>query len=172
MSFIDKFLNMMNLNPEDEDEEYFDDYDDEPEFEEEKASRFPFGQSERKRDKEDIPVKSSPTKILPIRQNKQQKQVNEEMEVCIIRPTSVEDAREITETLLNGRTVLLNMEGINLDVAQRIIDFTSGSCFALNGNLQKVSNYIFVLTPPNVEISGDIQEFIGSFDNSPIQTDL
>ena len=44
------------------------------------------------------------------------------MEVCVIKPNSVEDAREITETLLSGRTVILNLEGLDLEVAQRIID--------------------------------------------------
>ena len=53
------------------------------------------------------------------------------MEVCVIKPTSVEDAREITETLLNNRTVVLNVEGLDVEIAQRIIDFTSGSCFAM-----------------------------------------
>ena len=49
------------------------------------------------------------------------------MEVCIIKPTSVNDAREVTETLLANRTVVLNLEGLDVDIAQRIIDFTSGS---------------------------------------------
>lgn len=44
------------------------------------------------------------------------------MEVCVIKPTSVEDAREITETLLANRTVVLNLEGLDVDIAQRIID--------------------------------------------------
>jgi cell division inhibitor SepF len=88
------------------------------------------------------------------------------MEVCVIKPTSVEDAREITETLLNGRTVVLNVEGLNVEIAQRIIDFTSGSCFAISGNLQKISNYIFIITPANVDISGDFQNLVDSFDTS------
>ena len=45
------------------------------------------------------------------------------MEVCVIKPSSIEDEIEITDTLLNGRTVVINMEGLNVDVAQRIIDF-------------------------------------------------
>lgn len=89
------------------------------------------------------------------------------MEVCVIKPTSVEDAREITETLLANRTVVLNLEGIDVDIAQRIIDFTSGSCFAINGNLQKISRYIFIITPASVDISGDFQDIIGGgFDDS------
>lgn len=87
------------------------------------------------------------------------------MEVCVIKPTSVEEAREITETLLSNRTVVLNMEGLDVDVAQRIIDFTSGSCYAIRGNLQKISHYIFIITPASVDVSGDFQEILSnSFD--------
>ena len=65
------------------------------------------------------------------------------MEVCVIKPRSMEDTREITDTLLANCTVVLNMEGLDVDIAQRIIDFSSGSCYAIDGNLQKVSNFIF-----------------------------
>ena len=94
------------------------------------------------------------------------------MEVCVIKPTSVDDAREITETLLDNRTVVLNVEGLDVDIAQRIIDFSSGSCFAISGNLQKISNYIFIITPPGVEISGDFLYLMDTFDSSSIQTDF
>ena len=87
------------------------------------------------------------------------------MEVCVIRPHSMEDAREITETLLANCTVVLNVEGLELEIAQRIIDFASGSCYAIDGNLQKISSYIFIITPASVDISGDFQEIItGAFD--------
>ena len=78
----------------------------------------------------------------------------------MIKPASMEDAREITETLLSNRTVVLNMEGLDMDIAQRIIDFASGSCFAINGNLQKIANYIFIITPATVDISGDFQNLL------------
>mgnify|MGYP004476947857 CR=1 FL=1 len=74
------------------------------------------------------------------------------------------DVEEITDTLLNGRTVVINMEGLNVEIAQRIIDFTSGATFAMRGNLQKISNYIFLATPNGVDISGDIQNLMDSFD--------
>jgi len=67
----------------------------------------------------------------------------------------------VTETLLQNRAVVLNLEGLDVDIAQRIIDFTSGSCYAINGNLQKISNYIFIITPQTVEISGDFQDIFG-----------
>ena len=82
------------------------------------------------------------------------------MEVVVVKPTEFEDSREITETLLSNRTVVLNLEGLNVDIAQRIIDFASGSCFAMRGNLQKISHYIFIITPPSVDISGDFQDLI------------
>ena len=87
------------------------------------------------------------------------------MEVVVMKPTSVDDAREITDTLLDNHTVLLNMEGLDVDMAQRIIDFTSGSTYAIDGNLQKISHYIFILTPKNVDVSGDFQQILsGAFD--------
>ena len=83
----------------------------------------------------------------------------------MIKPTTREHARDITETLRAKRTVVLNLEGLDVDIAQRIIDFTSGSCFAISGNLQKISHYIFIITPASVDISGDFQEiFSGSVD--------
>lgn len=108
------------------------------------------------------PVKTA-SKITPISKSSR-KQVSSDMEVCVIKPSSIEDEIEITDTLLNGRTVVINMEGLNVDVAQRIIDFTSGSAYALHGNLQKISNFIFIATPHGVDISGDIQSLMDSFD--------
>ena len=86
------------------------------------------------------------------------------MEVCVIKPRSMEDSREITDTLLANCTVVLNMEGLDADIAQRIIDFSSGSCYAIDGNLQKVSNFIFIITPSGVEVSGDFQEILNCVD--------
>ena len=105
----------------------------------------------------------SQSKITPISKSSR-KQGAASMEVCVIKPSSIEDEIEITETLLNGRTVVINMEGLNVDTAQRIIDFTSGSTYALHGNLQKISNFIFLATPNGVDISGDIQNIMDSFD--------
>jgi len=114
-------------------------------------------------EEEEPPVKSKSQKVTPIRQSGRKQ--GSGMEVCVIKPTSIEDAREITETLLANRTVVLNLEGLDVDIAQRIIDFTSGSCFAISGNLQKISHYIFIITPAIVDISGDFQEILsGSFD--------
>ncbi len=157
MSVMDKFLNAMKLN--DEEDEYYDDYyDDEPEPVKKAAPV----REESNPDEERI-IRKPAAKVTPMRQTK--KMPGTGMEVCVIKPTTVEDAREITETLLANRTVVLNLEGLDVDIAQRIIDFTSGSCFAISGNLQKISHYIFIITPAIVDISGDFQEILsGSFD--------
>lgn len=156
MGVMDKFLNYMKLTEDEED--YYDDdyYDEEPEEMPKKISvKEPLREENNER-----PRKSS-SKVTPLRQPR--KVINSGgMEVCVIKPTSVEDAREITETLLANRTVVLNLEGLDVDIAQRIIDFTSGSTFAISGSLQKISHYIFIITPASVDISGDFQEIINS----------
>ena len=161
MGVMDKFLNAMKLN--DDDDDYYDDdyYDEDPI--EEKQKKLPMTKETPKDLEEDKPVTKKPVpKVTPMRQAKK---TGNGMEVCVIKPTSIEDAREITETLLANRTVVLNLEGLDVDIAQRIIDFTSGSCFAISGNLQKISHYIFIITPAIVDISGDFQEILsGSFD--------
>lgn len=178
MGVLDKFLNIMNLNPDDEDDDFYnEDYDYEDDYEEEPAERRSSSrkekkagrnQSQREESAKEISSKSS-TKVTPIRPVR--KSTVNGMEVCVIKPSSVEDAREITETLLNNRTVILNVEGLNLEIAQRIIDFTSGSCFAISGNLQKISNYIFIITPANVDISGDFLSLVDSFEGG-IRTEI
>lgn len=163
MGVMDKFLNYMKLN---DDEEYDadDDYlDDDDEYADEAPVK-----KQKDTPAEDKPVIKKPaTKVTPMpRNNSRRMQGSDGMQVCVIKPTSVEDAREITETLLDNRTVVLNLEGLDVDVAQRIIDFTSGSCFAISGNLQKISHYIFIITPASVDISGDFQDILngGSFE--------
>lgn len=169
MSLLDKFLNAMRLNDDDDDYDFGnDDYLDDAYEEKTKKS---FKSREKTEVHEEEPVKErvvkTAPKITPISKGSR-KQVGAGMEVCVIKPTSVEDAREITETLLNGRTVVLNVEGLNVEIAQRIIDFTSGSCFAISGNLQKISNYIFIITPANVDISGDFLNIVDAFGTGEI----
>lgn len=176
MGVLDKFLDIMKLSDDEDDDDIFDD-EFEDDFEDEKPKKGLF-KKDRKLDFDDeddddfFEPKSKTTrsasnnKVTPMRQTN--KKTN--MEVCVIKPTTVDDAREITETLLSGSTVILNLEGLDLEVAQRIIDFTSGATFAINGNLQKISNYIFLVTPTNVGISGDLTDLLNSsFDTASIK---
>lgn len=107
--------------------------------------------------RQDKAVRSS-SKITPMRSNKRGAA---NMEVCVIKPASMDDTKEIADTLVDNSTVILNLEGIDVELAQRIIDFTSGACYSLGGTLQKVSSYIFVLGPYNVDITGDLQNILG-----------
>ena len=163
MGVMDKFLNYMKLNDEEDEGFYDDDYlDDEEEVEPVKK----FGAAKNRQQAQDEEAlddkgkRTSQPKVTPIHRTVTKKMPGTGMEVCVIKPTSVEDAREITETLLANRTVVLNLEGLDVDIAQRIIDFASGSCFAINGNLQKIANYIFIITPATVDISGDFQNLL------------
>ena len=162
MGMMDKLLNAMKLNEMDED------YDVEDYYEEDEPVEKPKKVVMEDIEEEEISSsKKNQSKVTPIRQVK--RAPGNGMEVCVIKPTTVEEAREITETLLDNRTVILNLESIDVEIAQRIIDFASGSTYAINGNLQKISNYIFIITPASVDISGDFQEIIsGTFDVPPI----
>lgn len=163
MGVMDKFLNYMRLTGEEDDDYYDDDYYDDESAEKPKKSVAVKESVQAEAEAEPKQKKAAP-KVTPMRQSPR-KIMGNGMEVCVIKPTSVEDAREITETLLANRTVVLNLEGLDVDIAQRIIDFTSGSTFAISGNLQKISHYIFIVTPASVDISGDFQEILsGSFD--------
>lgn len=165
MSLFDKMLNAMNLG----DDDY---YDDEFDEEEELESRPSF---HRKKENQEPEIKNSSAtknnKITPMRSGRTKgATASTGMEVCVIKPSSYDDAREIGDTLLSGRTVILNMEGLDMGVAQRIIDFMSGTTYALRGNLQKISNFIFVITPASVDISGDLQGIMDAIDLSGIKT--
>lgn len=164
MGVVDKLLNVMKLSDMEDEydgEDYYD--DDEPV---ENIKKAPVIHREDTYEDEK-PTKKVSQKVTPIRSVK--RAPGPGMEVCVIKPTSVDDAREITETLLNNQTVVLNLENLDVEIAQRIIDFASGSTYAISGNLQKISNYIFIITPACVDISGDFQEIVsGTFNVPPI----
>lgn len=157
-----KFLGMFSLTDDyDDDDEDFDedDYDDE----EEETPRFKSKKKEKSRKEEydsEPPARmEKKNNVLPYNR-KTNKSTG--MSVCVIKPNSLEDGREISDTLVSGRAVLLNLEDVDGDMAQRIIDFTSGACYSMGGNLQKVSTFIFVVTPSSVDIEGDFQDLISS----------
>ena len=159
MGLMDKFLGYMKLGDDEDDGYYDDEYDDYDEAPVEKKPKIKSIQKADSYEEEERPRKAL-QKVTPMRPAPRRSGVPG-MNVQVIKPTSVEDAREITETLLENRTVVLNMEGLDIDIAQRIIDFTSGACYSLGGSLQKVSSYIFVLGPYNVDITGDLQNILG-----------
>lgn len=164
---MDKFLDMMHLG--DEEDEFYDDYEEE---EAPVVKRQPkVSAAPKKKPVADFEEASEPRQQSKPRQVRSPKVVPmrsslNAMEVCVIKPSNVEEAREISDTLLTGRAVILNLEGLQVNIAQRIIDFTSGACYSINGNLKMVSNYIFIVTPEAVDISGDFKELFSGSGNS------
>lgn len=144
MGAIDKFLNAMKLNSEVDDDEYYDDYDDEDVVEEKNV----FGKKAKTVEPED----KRNTKVTNFNK-KRQTNVNG-MQIFCIKPQSMEDAKEITETLLENKAVILNLSNVDIDLARRVLDYTIGTTYALAGTLQKITDSIFVAVPEGVDITG------------------
>ncbi len=94
------------------------------------------------------------------------------LEVCIVKPTSFEDSQIICDMLLTGRATVINLEGFDDKLAQRTMDFVSGSVYAINGKLHRISSSIFIVSPDTVDISGDYLDMIHEnvFDPPTFQT--
>ena len=158
-----KFFEKFSKKKTDEEEDYLD--DEEPEKEPVKpapakvSAKTAAAKAPARQERVSRPASSS--KITPMRSGSKRSSQAVNMEVCVIKPTTMEEAREIADTLVDNSTVILNLEGIDVELAQRIIDFTSGACYSLGGSLQQVSSYIFVLGPYNVDITGDLQNILG-----------
>lgn len=110
--------------------------------------------SENRRDKALRSEKSASNKIVPIRTT------SKGLEVVIMKPATFEDSQEICDMLLSGRAVVVNLEGFDPDIAQRIMDFISGAVYAISGKLHQISRYIFIFSPDNIDISGDYLDLV------------
>ena len=131
-AIVNKLLEVFGLPENDEnEEEYIDEELMEEEIEEPKERSF-FGK-----------------KIVNMPQTQQVRMV-------ISQPTSFEQAEEICTYLKNRKSVIVNLEYVNKDVARRIVDVMSGAVHALDGHIQKISNSIFLIAPTYYEISTEI----------------
>ena len=79
-----------------------------------------------------------------------------QLQVVLVKPERFEDASTVADHLNAKRTVVLNLESANKDVARRILDFLSGVAYANDGQIKKVANCTFIITPYNVGIMGDL----------------
>ena len=78
------------------------------------------------------------------------------IELKVVKPESYKNASQIADHLLNGRTVVLNLESTNKETARRLIDFLTGAAYAIGGDIKKVSNNTYVITPgDSVNVSGE-----------------
>ena len=134
MSFIDE-LKKLTHPYEDEDEEEFDDFEEVP-----RKDTF-----EDRRNK----TEDRRNKVVNIRATTQLKGV-------LVKPERFENASEIADHLKDKRTVVLNLESTNKDVARRLVDFLSGVAYAGEGKIKKVAANTYLITPYHVDIEGDL----------------
>lgn len=136
--FKDKLQRMINP-PDDEYEDY---YDDEPQDD--------VGYDDRR------PSYSSYSRIDP-RENKVVSfNQRSQMQMVVYKPSSFgEETRNIADELLRRNTVVLNLEKTDKDAARRIVDFLSGVAYANNGRLKPIASNIVIITPYNVDLTGD-----------------
>ena len=123
---------------EDEDEDYDDDFEDAPQKE-------PVFEDRRIRDR----AEDRRNKVVNIHATTQ-------LKVVLVKPERFENASEIADHLKEKRTVVLNLESTNKDVARRLIDFLSGVAYAGEGKIKKVAANTYIITPYSVDIMGDL----------------
>lgn len=148
--------------PYDEDPEYDEPYDNEPDEDEPPARRrTPLRDVNKNREPEYTSGRRTPStgRANP---NVYSINTNVQMQVVVIQPTCYEDAQQICDQVKAKKPVVVNLEQVEYPVAQRIMDFLSGTCYSLEGSIQRVANNIFVIAPENVEISGEFKEEIKS----------
>ncbi|WP_294156642.1 cell division protein SepF [uncultured Clostridium sp.] len=105
--------------------------------------------------------------IEPVITNKKNNKVvnihtSTSVKVTITKPVDYEEATEICEALKNRRIVLVNTTVLELKIAQRLLDFISGSCYALGGELQQIEKGVYLLSPSNVEVTNELKNELSS----------
>ncbi|MDE5862935.1 MAG: cell division protein SepF [Lachnospiraceae bacterium] len=170
-SGVNKFMDFLKLSePEDDfEDDLFDDDEEEEDYYEppkkkikDKPGRAYYDDYE---DEDYVPKKpkarpakpASPSKLVSINSRNNNRSSNQ---VIVIKPQEFNEAQRVTDYLKEGRTIIINMEGIEVHAAQRIIDFIGGACYALDGSLQAISANIFIAAPDNIEVSGDLRDEI------------
>lgn len=79
-----------------------------------------------------------------------------QLQVVLVKPEGFEEAASIADNLNARRTVVLNLESANREVARRLLDFLSGVAYANNGQIKRVANSTYIITPYNVDVMGDL----------------
>lgn len=190
MSFIDKVSNILRMDYnqddyDDYDEDFDDDFDEDEEEtrQPERVSRTSY--RDKYEDEDDEPSyskrsshakSSSRSSFMSKSSNKNARNVvpmrSSGLEVCVIKPSGYDETKEIIDTLLQGKAVIVNLEGVKLDLAQRIVDTVYGASYSIGGKLQKITGYIYIVTSSNVDLSGDFHDAISSSYNNMRSTSM
>lgn len=130
MSIVDKFRNKIGINQ--ENEEYIEEVDNNEEQELE------------------APTYQNPDNVVNF---KNKAQNANQLKVMVIEPSSFDDAQQVADHIRNHKPVVVNFENTNSDIAKRIIDFISGTTYALSGDIKKVGKNVFMCAPNNVSVN-------------------
>ena len=147
MSLMDELRRL--ARPYEDEEEYEEDFDLEEPFVETKEERKPRGKKREEDDMERDYADTSRDKVVNINTTTQ-------LQVVLVKPEKFQDASAIADHLRDKRTVVLNLESANKDVARRKVDFLSGAAYAQEGKIKKVAVATYIITPYNVDIIGDL----------------
>lgn len=131
---VNKFMNMIGMGAEEEEEEDVE-YGNEEEQDEDLEPRGFFG-----------------------RKNSKVVNMAQQVRMVIMQPTNFDQSEEICDLLKDKKSIIINLEYVNKDVARRIIDVVSGAAHALDGHMEKISSSIFLVAPYNYDISSDTKE--------------
>ena len=152
MGFLDEFKRLAHPYEDEDDEDYEDDFD---------VSPRPVERRDRDRDRisRSEPSYSSPA-MDELEARRSNKVVNiraaTQLQVVLVKPELFENASEIADHLREKRTVVLNLESTNKEIARRLLDFLSGVAYAQEGKIKKVAISTYIITPYNVDILGDL----------------
>ena len=150
MGFLDEFKRLAHPYEDEDDEEFEDDYEPSPR---------PVERRERERSVRSEPSYTSPA-MDELEARRSNKVVNiraaTQLQVVLVKPERFENASEIADHLRDKRTVVLNLEKTQKDVARRLLDFLSGVAYAQEGKIKKVALQTYIVTPYNVDIMGDL----------------
>ena len=145
MGMLNKFKDLIGVEDYEDDEvmEYEEDSYKQPSYQDRKMAepRKPMGSS----------PKYDTTNITPM-QNKTVKSITNAFKLVVIEPQSFDECSRLVDNLRSRKPVIVNLEKLDSETARKIFDFLGGATYALNGNVQKVANNIFVFTPDNVDV--------------------
>ena len=156
MGFLDEIKRLARPYEDEEDEEEFDDY--EPVSRSERMDRTGGERLERRAAKSS---QENTGTLYPVENERRSNKVvnihtTTQLQVVLVKPERFENASEIADHLREKRTVVLNLESTNKDIASRLLDFLSGVAYANEGKIKKVAISTYIITPYNVDILGDL----------------
>ena len=102
----------------------------------------------------------------PQNQNRGVTQNTAPFKLVVIEPKAFDECPKLVDSLKSKKPVIINLEKLESDTARKIFDFLSGATYALNGNVQKIANNIFVFAPENVDIAANVEHKGIDFNNS------